>query len=109
MAERPTAKTPRPKRTPAETPSVQSLDRGLIILDTVARSRSPVSLGSLTAALGIDRSSTFRLADTLKRRGFLANPSSGKEYILGSSVWRYSQEYDWSGLLAAIAHKHLEL
>ena len=53
-----------------ETPSIQSLDRGLLILETVGKSSTPVSLGKLTSILGIDRSSVFRLANTLKRRGF---------------------------------------
>ena len=65
-------------RTTRETPSIQSLDRGLLILETVGKSSTPVSLGHLTGVLGIDRSSVFRLANTLKRRGFLANPSAGK-------------------------------
>src|SRR5262245_3727164 len=99
---------PRAKAT-LETPTIQSLDRGLMILDAVAKSSTPVSLGSLTAILGIDRSSVFRLANTLKRRGFLANPSTGKEYILGTSVWRLSQKYDWSRMLAAVAHEHLKM
>jgi DNA-binding IclR family transcriptional regulator len=91
-----------------ETPSIQSLDRGLMILEAVGKSTTPVSLGQLTAMLGIDRSSVFRLANTLKRRGFLANPAAGKEYVLGTSVWRLSRQYDWSGMLAAIAHDHLQ-
>jgi hypothetical protein len=33
-----------------ETPSIQSLDRGLVILETVAPSTEPVSLGELTGA-----------------------------------------------------------
>src|SRR5881275_1152641 len=90
-----------------ETPPIQSLDRGLMMLHAVARSRDPVSLSQLTAVLGIDRSSVFRLANTLKRRGFLANPSSGKEYILGPSVWRLSRKYDWSRMLATVSHDHL--
>jgi len=98
-------KTPRQTK---ETPTIQSLDRGLLILETVGRSPSPVSLGQLTAVLGIDRSSVFRLANTLKRRGFLANPAAGKDYVLGTSVWRLSREYDWSGMLATIAHQYLQ-
>jgi IclR family transcriptional regulator, acetate operon repressor len=99
---------PLTRRITRETPSIQSLDRGLLILETVGRSASPVSLGQLTAMLGIDRSSAFRLANTLKRRGFLANASVGKDYILGPSVWRLSRQYDWSRMLATIAHDHLK-
>ena len=43
-------------------PFIQSLDRGLTILQAVALSKQPVSLGELTELLGIDRSSAFRLA-----------------------------------------------
>jgi DNA-binding IclR family transcriptional regulator len=108
MPTSPSAKSTGTKRGTNETPSIQSLDRGLLILETVAKSREPVSLGHLTGILAIDRSSVFRLANTLKRRGFLANPSSGKEYILGPSVWRLSRKYDWSRMLATVAHEHLK-
>ncbi len=67
-----------------------------------------MSLGQLTSILGIDRSSVFRLANTLKRRGYLANPSVGKDYILGTAVWRLSRNYDWSNMLASIAHEQLK-
>jgi DNA-binding IclR family transcriptional regulator len=91
-----------------ETPSIQSLDRGLQILETIGQSETAVSLGHLAAVLGIDRSSAFRLANTLKRRGFLTNPSAGKDYILGPSVWRLSRQYDWSKMLATVAHDRLK-
>jgi DNA-binding IclR family transcriptional regulator len=96
------------KRVTRETPSIQSLDRGLMILETVGKAGAPVSLGQLTGMLGIDRSSAFRLANTLKRRGFLANASVGKDYILGPSIWRLSRQYDWSKMLATVAHDHLK-
>lgn len=96
------------RREARETPSIQSLDRGLLILEAVGKSGEPVSLGHLAALLGIDRSSAFRLANTLKRRGFLANPSAGKDYVLGPSVWRLSRLYDWSKMLAKVAHHHLK-
>jgi IclR family transcriptional regulator, acetate operon repressor len=91
-----------------ETPPIQSLDRGLTILEAVGKSPSPVTLSELTSVLKIDRSSVFRLANTLKRRGFLANPAGAKDYVLGTSVWRLSREYNWSGMLATIAHGHLQ-
>ncbi|MBV9081051.1 MAG: helix-turn-helix domain-containing protein, partial [Acidobacteriaceae bacterium] len=79
----------------AQTPSIQSLDRGLTILEAVAKAGGPVSLGDLTKLLEIDRSSVFRVAGTLKRRGFLAYPAGRKDYILGPSLWRLSHKYDW--------------
>ena len=65
-------------------------------------------LAQLTDLLGINQSSVFRLANTLKRRGFLANPNTRKSYVLGPSIWRMSRNYDWSGMLISICHDHLE-
>ena len=58
------------------------LDRGLMLLETVGQSSRPVPLPDLTAVLGIDSSSVYRLANTLNRRGFLAQVPGG--YVLGA-------------------------
>jgi IclR family transcriptional regulator, acetate operon repressor len=76
-----------------ETPSIQSLGRGLTILEAVAESPEPVALRDLTGLLGIDRSSVFRLANTLRQRRFLTNPEGSNEFVLGPSVWRLSRRY----------------
>jgi IclR family acetate operon transcriptional repressor len=91
------------------TPLIQSLDRGLLILESVAKSTHPVSVTELTDLLAVDHSSAFRLANTLKRRGFLACPPDAKSYILGPSMWRLVQRYDWSKMLVRIAHSALKL
>lgn len=91
-----------------ETPSIQSLDRGLVILETVARSAEPVTLGELTEVLNIDRSSVFRLANTLRRRGFLSYLTGKKVYVLGPSVWRLSHQYDWGTMLIRVSREHLK-
>jgi DNA-binding IclR family transcriptional regulator len=91
-----------------ETRPIQSLDRGLLILEAVGKAPEPVSLVQLAAMLGIDRSSAFRLANTLKRRGFLANPSTGRDWVLGPSVWRLWRQYDWSKMLVRVAHELLK-
>src|SRR6187455_2412291 len=91
-----------------DTPAIQSLDRGLAILEAVAASARPVPLAQLTDLMGIDRSSVFRLANTLRRRGFLANPNARKDYILGPSIWRLSRNYDWGRMLITFCHEHLK-
>jgi len=95
----------RPRRGALETPSVQSVERALSLLESVAKSAEPVPLAQLTEVLGIDPSSVFRLANTLKRRGFLANPNGRKQYVLGPAVWRLSREYDWSRMLIGICRE----
>ena len=103
-----TVKKPRAERGTKETPSIQSLDRGLVILEAVGKSEGPMTLGELTELLAIDRSSAFRLANTLKRRGFLSISNRDKGYILGPSIWRLSRLYDWSKMLATISHEPLK-
>jgi DNA-binding IclR family transcriptional regulator len=87
---------------------IQSLDRGLIILESTAKAGRPVSLAELASLFGIDRSSAFRLADTMKRRGFLACPRNSNGYVLGPAMWRLSQAYDWSQTLVRVARPHLQ-
>ena len=89
-----------------DTPTIQSLDRGLAILEAVAASAEPVPLRELTDLIGIDRSSVFRLANTLRQRRFLANPKGSKDYILGPSAWRLSRRYGRS-VLATFFHLYL--
>ena len=88
------------KKPSLETPSIQSLGRGLTILEAVAESPEPVALRQLTGLLGIDRSSVFRLANTLRQRRFLTNPDGRKEYVLGPSVWRLSRKYGRNVLIS---------
>ncbi len=95
------AESPRQRRV------IQSLDRGLVILESTAKAGRPISLSELAALFGIDRSSAFRLADTLKRRGFLACPRNSNGYILGPAMWRLAQAYDWSHTLVRIARPFL--
>jgi IclR family acetate operon transcriptional repressor len=92
----------------AQIPFIQSLDRGLSILQAVATSTQPVTLGELSELLGVDRSSAFRLAQTLRRRGFLSTPAGRKDYILGSAMWTLSRQYDWSNMLVRVAHQELK-
>jgi IclR family acetate operon transcriptional repressor len=81
-----------------DTPAIQSLDRGLAILEAVAASAEPVPLKQLTTLIGIDRSSVFRLANTLRQRRYLANPKGSNDYILGPTAWRLSRRYGRSVL-----------
>ncbi len=98
-----------PAKKTTQMPFIQSLDRGLTILHAVALSKQPVSLGELAELLGVDRSSAFRLAHTLRRRGFLSCPSNRKDFILGSSMWYLTQQYDWNKMLVRVANQQLKL
>ena len=94
------------KNVARRTPSIQSLDRGLSILEAVGHSADPVALKDLTALLGIDRSNVYRLANTLRQRRFLANPDGRKDYVLGPSAWRLARKYGRSRLVT-LCHDHV--
>ncbi|HET9193317.1 MAG TPA: helix-turn-helix domain-containing protein, partial [Vicinamibacterales bacterium] len=89
-----------------DTPPIQSLDRGLAILEAVAASAEPMPLKQLTDLIGIDRSSVFRLANTLRQRRFLANPKGSNAYVLGPTAWRLSRRYGRT-VLATFFHQYL--
>ena len=90
-----------------DTPAIQSLDRGLAILEAVAASPQPVPLKQLTDLIGIDRSSVFRLANTLRQRRFLTHPKGSKDYILGPTAWRLSRRYGRT-VLGTFYHHYLQ-
>ena len=90
-------------RRPPTTPPIQSLDRGLHLLEAVARAGRPVPLAELTPLLELDRSSVFRLANTLRLRGFLAQVPGTKEYVLGSAVWRLASQFRFRDSLVLLA------
>jgi IclR family acetate operon transcriptional repressor len=90
-----------------DTPAIQSLDRGLAILEAVAASPAPVPLRQLTDLIGIDRSSVFRLANTLRQRRFLAHPKDSRDYILGPTAWWLSRRYGRT-VLGTFFHHHLQ-
>ena len=64
-------------------------------------------LKQLTDLIGIDRSSVFRLANTLRQRRFLANPKGSKDYILGPTAWRLSRRYGRT-VLGTFFHHYLQ-
>jgi len=81
-----------------DTPAIQSLDRGLAILEAVAASAAPVPLKQLTDLIGIDRSSVFRLEDhcamrnrvaaaAIMRRHVTAQRAGGRGFSRSSRLW----------------------
>src|SRR4029078_5478435 len=64
-------------------------------------------LKQLTDLIGIDRSSVFRLANTLRQRRFLTNRKDRKDYILAPTAWRLSRRYG-RNLLGTFFHHYLQ-
>jgi IclR family transcriptional regulator, acetate operon repressor len=92
-----------------DTPPIQSLDSGLMILEALVQSTDPLPLSDFAKLLDVDHSSAFRLANTLRRRGFVAYLPDRKAYVLGSSIWRISHQYDWGTMLIRVSRDQLKL
>lgn len=64
----------------------QSLTRGLQILDCFGADDSTLSLAELGARTGLSQATTFRLAATLTKLGYLSQDARTKRYQLGIKV-----------------------
>lgn len=66
---------------------IQSLDRGLALLEVVAAEKRDVSLSELAAQFAWDKSTTFRMLTTLMRRGYIDQHSETGKYRLGLKIF----------------------
>jgi IclR family transcriptional regulator, KDG regulon repressor len=65
---------------------IQSLTRGLHILDLLSQSVEGASVTEMAAALGVDKASASRLASTLAHNGYVERDESTRRYHLGPRV-----------------------
>jgi len=70
---------------------IQSLARGLKILELLAQAENGVSVTELAEELGVDKSSASRLIQTLATYGFAEQDPTSRRYRLGPQVVRLSR------------------
>lgn len=70
---------------------IQSLARGLKIMELLAASADTVGVTELADELGIDKSSVSRLVQTLASRGYAEQDPQSRRYRLGPQVVRLSR------------------
>lgn len=68
-------------------PLIQSIQRGLGILEIVAKSGTGVTMVEVSREIGLHTSTTFHLMRTLTTLGYLVQDESTKQYFLGSKVF----------------------
>ncbi len=66
---------------------IQSLDKGLYLLEVVEQAGSPITLQKLWQKLHWDKATIFRLLATLERRGYISRNSATKTYTLGMRIY----------------------
>jgi len=69
----------------ASRPTIQSLERGLVLLRYVVSANEPIRLGELSVFLGIEKSSAHRLMATLIRQGYIVQDNQ-KQYLSGPMI-----------------------
>jgi len=62
---------------------LNGLDAGMSVLESFERLGCALTLGDISAKLGLSKSRVFRILSTLKRRGFVEQSSRGGPYRLG--------------------------
>jgi len=70
-----------------DTHIIQSLDKGLHLLEMIEMAREPLSLNDLYKKLKWERASIHRMLETLVRRGYLIRDTKRKTYILGPKIY----------------------
>lgn len=65
---------------------IQSLARGLKILDLLSQTEDGVSNAELARVLGVDKGSASRLVSTLARYGYVEKDETSRRYHLGPQV-----------------------
>ncbi len=76
-----------PTRHVVKGPMIQSLQRGLAILEIIAKNGRGVTTAEVSREIGLHTSTTFHLLRTLSALGYLAQDETTKEYHLGSKVF----------------------
>ncbi len=75
-----------------QTSSIQSLQRGLAVLECVNR-RNGAGINEIAAMVGLARGTTYRILETLRREGYLVKPEARGPYWLSSRVSGLSDGY----------------
>jgi DNA-binding IclR family transcriptional regulator len=87
---------------------IQSLDRGLQLLEIISLAKEPMGLPELADMLEVDRSTVHRLLSTLQRRNYVIQDAQNKRYSLGMRVIELSRRALDSINFRAIAKPYLK-
>lgn len=77
-------------------PIIQSLQRGLGILEIIAKKQTGVTTTEVSREIGLHNSTTFHLLRTLTTLGYLAQDQVTKQYHVGSKIFH---------LAASVSHE----
>lgn len=95
----------RPQR---EEGRIQSLERGFMVLEEVARHRDGSTLSELSRALGLHTSTLYHLTRTLVALGYLRTGPDDKRYRIGRGIFQLASACLNEAELCAVVEPFLE-
>lgn len=95
---------------PREQPTgnIQSLEKGLRILDEIIQAPAPVKLSDIVRRFDMDRASAFRFLQTLEYQGFLRKDKVTKEYDVSGRIYYWASRLREKSRLIETFHGHLQ-
>ncbi len=87
--------------------TVQSVDRALVLLETLARHREKISLGDLSRHAGLHPSTARRLLTALQAHGFVQQDPTTRLYGLGLGIFRLASDAEFSTAIRNAGYRHV--
>lgn len=107
QADSETKRKPGRKRTKDAQPSVRSLDRGLAVLELLSEHKQ-LALTDIAKRLELANSTTYRLLDTLRLRGFVQQDEQSGHYLIGLRAFEVGSSFGASQKLHEVAHPFMK-
>jgi len=82
--------------------TIQSLERGLVILNIMGKAKKPLLLNEIAEHFDIDRSSVFRLVSTLVKNRYVNQNPDTKQYTLGNRILELSGAFSDSSYIESL-------
>ena len=69
----------------------QSIDKGLDIIEVMARNGTPMRLNEIASETGLTKSTAFRMINALRSRGYILQIEDNSRYMLSPKFSLFSQ------------------
>lgn len=97
-----------PVRTERDESRIQSLERGFLVLEMVARSRDGITLSELSRKLELHTSTLYHLTRTLVALGYLRTGPDDKRYRMGRGIYQIASACLDEAELSATVEPYLD-
>lgn len=82
----------------------KTLTKGLMLIETLCRSKQSRGVSDLASELSLTKSNVHRLLQTLVVSGFVSREVGGDRYVMTSKLWRLSRAPRFNDALLALVH-----